>query len=278
MPTLLSMKFILILIVSILWLNAFGQVDTIYLNNQKIAANVKEVTPDAIKFTYPNEDVLNSIYKNSIKKIIFKSGRVQTFTEINSLKNVKSVNDWQNVSISYSEKEILGLYKLADVSSKAKGGTTVDNADKIKDRAIKKLKIQAAMNGGNIVFLTQIDSRAAEAVGGGSIKKASTSLSAIAYSNVVPDVSKFQDKLRSKKLPLINKIYLHGNAKDIFINKISGYFVVSSIDVEGDFLYITGTAGNSKEIKFRLVSFDDTSFTVVYESETTLYNYVISFI
>lgn len=33
--------------------SCFAQVDTILMNNQKIACSVKEVTPDAVKYTYP---------------------------------------------------------------------------------------------------------------------------------------------------------------------------------------------------------------------------------
>ncbi len=56
-----------------------AQMDTVVLNNEKIACSVKEITPDAIKYTLPGEDIMNSVYKNTVQKIIFKSGRVQIF-------------------------------------------------------------------------------------------------------------------------------------------------------------------------------------------------------
>jgi len=46
--------------------------DTIVINNQKTACSVKEITPDAVKYTYPNEDVINSVFKNTVQKIIFR--------------------------------------------------------------------------------------------------------------------------------------------------------------------------------------------------------------
>jgi hypothetical protein len=102
---------------------SFAQVDTVVSNNQKIACSIKEVTPDAVKYTYPGEDVINTIYKNTVQKIIFKSGRVQTFAESTSYKSVQSVMDYNNVTITTIENEVKGLYKLGDVSSKAKGTT-----------------------------------------------------------------------------------------------------------------------------------------------------------
>ena len=40
-----------------------AQNDTIYTNNDKIIGSVKEITEDAVKFSYPDEDFTNSIYK-----------------------------------------------------------------------------------------------------------------------------------------------------------------------------------------------------------------------
>jgi hypothetical protein len=49
-------------------LTSKAQVDTIYSNNIKIACTVKEITPDAVKYTYPGEDLLNSVYKSTAKR------------------------------------------------------------------------------------------------------------------------------------------------------------------------------------------------------------------
>lgn len=81
-------KILLIIVISLVSNKVFNQVDTIFSNNQKIPCNVKEITPDAVKFSYLGEDLINTIYKNSIQKIAFKSGRIQEFTEASSLKKV----------------------------------------------------------------------------------------------------------------------------------------------------------------------------------------------
>src|ERR1700761_4316980 len=89
----------------------YAQMDAVVLNNQRIACSVKEVTPDAIKYTFPGEDVINSVYKNTVQKIIFKSGRVQTFAEATSYKEVNNVMDYDKVTITSVESEVKGLFK-----------------------------------------------------------------------------------------------------------------------------------------------------------------------
>jgi len=80
-----------------------AQTDTIFSNNEKIACTVKEITPDAVKFIYPDEELINTVYKNTIQKIVFKSGRVQVFAEATSYKTVSSVEDFENVTITEDE-------------------------------------------------------------------------------------------------------------------------------------------------------------------------------
>lgn len=65
-----------------------SQSDTLFVNNERIAVNVKEVTTDAVKFTYPGEEMINSMFKNGVNKIVFKSGRTQLFNESSSYKTI----------------------------------------------------------------------------------------------------------------------------------------------------------------------------------------------
>ncbi|MBO6211963.1 hypothetical protein, partial [Algoriella sp.] len=108
----------------------FSQMDTIYSNNEKLAVNVKEITEDAVKYTYPNEDLINTSYKNTIQKIVLKSGRVQNFNEASAFNKITSIEDFEKVTISNVESEVKGLYKIADVGAKAKGGSTFSSMEK----------------------------------------------------------------------------------------------------------------------------------------------------
>src|SRR5690349_23148616 len=86
--------------------NGMAQSDTIYTNTEKIACSVKEVTQDAVKFVYPNEEIINTVYKNTIQKIVFKSGRVQTFAEATSYKTVRGAEEYENVTFTYVQSEV----------------------------------------------------------------------------------------------------------------------------------------------------------------------------
>jgi len=140
------MKSICVTFCMILWFQfAYSQQDTIFTSSEKIICKITEITADAVKFTYPDEDLINTIYKNTVTSISFKSGRVQRFAEATSFKPVNGPEDFENVSITKVEGEVRGLYKLGNVSAKAKGTTVYSNIEKVKERAYRKMKIEAAM-------------------------------------------------------------------------------------------------------------------------------------
>lgn len=176
-------------------LQVFSQAkyDTIYTNDERMACTIKEITPDAVKYSYPDEDLVNAVYKNTIQKIVFKSGRVQIFAESTSLRTINSADDYDYVSLSHVESEVKGLYKIGDVGAKARGTTIYSNMQKVKERGIRKMKIQAAMMGGNEVYLTQ------EATSTNFIASpTSTNMAGVAYSNRLPSYEGFMTILNSK--------------------------------------------------------------------------------
>ena len=60
--------------------------DTIFtVSGALIEAQVTKVTEDAIHYNYPNEQLVNEIGVNTIVKIIFANGRIQHFSEKNTL-------------------------------------------------------------------------------------------------------------------------------------------------------------------------------------------------
>lgn len=82
---------------------AFSQQDTIVTNNEVIICSVKEITSDAVKFTYPGEDLINTIYKNTVEKIMFKSGRVQKFAEATSFKTINGLKILKMLALQRSK-------------------------------------------------------------------------------------------------------------------------------------------------------------------------------
>jgi hypothetical protein len=252
-----------------------AQVDTIVSNNTKIACVVKEITPEAVKYTYPNEDLLNSVYKTTVQKIIFKSGRVQTFAEATSYKAINGVMDFDKVTVTVVEGEVKGLYKLTDVSSKAKGTTVFSSQERVKDRAYHKLKIQAAMFGANIVYLT--NQRTEGNKYGGyfqSGSSAETNLTGVGYSNILPDYDKFKQLIGTKTdFTAIRKYELGASDTDVAQDAIDAPFTVSNISLENGIVLITAQLkGENNNSVFQLASFTDTTFSVAYRHKGTAYN------
>lgn len=267
-----------LLVFSASFSTCYGQLDTVVLNNQKIACLVKEITPDAVKYAFPGEDVVNSVYKNTVQKIIFKSGRVQTFAEGTSYKSITNVMDYDKVTITSVESEVLGLYKLSDVSSKAKGTTVYSNQERVKDRAFRKIKIQAAMFGANIIY---VSNQRTEGNKYGSYytsgSTAETNLTGIAYSNVLPDYNKFKQLIGSRTDFIANqKFELGASSSDVSQDVIDKPFKIMNIRNENGIVFIDGELkGESNNNTFQLANFSDNSFSVAYKNKGTAYNIVI---
>lgn len=269
-----------ILCLLFLSLKSYSQADTIYKNGEKIIASVKEITEDAIKFSYPNEDLVNSIYKNSIQKIVFKSGRIQIFSEATSFKTINSVEDYENVTITGVEGEIKGLYKIGDVSAKAKGTTTLSNQERVKQRAYRKLKIQAAMAGANIVYLSNQRTEGNK-MGGyfQSGSTAETNLSGVAYSNILPDHEEFKKAIGTNSIfTAIERYKLWSSDSDVSKEGYTNQFSISNIINENGITIIEGTLeGEKKYNSFKLTNFDESGFNIFYNSKSTAYNIRVSF-
>lgn len=103
---------------------------------------------------------------------------------------------------------------MGDVNAKAVGTTNISNIEKVKDRAYKKLKIQAAMLGANIIYLSDQRSQGNKwgglYVGGG--QKAETSLTGVGYSNKVLDLKKIINIIGDKRKFTVKTLYVLRNS------------------------------------------------------------------
>lgn len=256
---------------------AHAQQDTIFFGNEKLIVTVKEVGEESIKYTYPGEDIINSIYKNSVSKISYRSGRVQIFREAVNFHPVNSVSEWERVSISQLESEVKGLFKVGDVSAKAKGGTALTGEARVKDRAFKKLKIRTAMLGGNVIYMTQLDSKGNQ-YNSWMSQSAEANLSAIAYSNVLPQIDEFNKLISGKKsFKLTERLSLRGDGVDVSSASIDGVFHLVSVSNQNGHLYVTGKINNGKETDYRVVRFNEQTFSLFYKDKATLYNFIFKF-
>ena len=269
-----------LLILILMPLISFAQLDTIFTDNQKLLVNVKEISNHEIKYTFPNEDLLNSIYKNSVEKIVFKNGRIQTFNESSSFKNIDNIEDYDKITLTQVQSEVLGLNRIGDVSSKAVGTTVVSNVEKVKDRAYKKLKIQAAMLGANIIYLSDMRSQGNKWGGYySSGQKTETSLTGIAYSNKVLDLNEFKRNITKSEFQISEIYELKNSSFDVEKNnEIKDIFYLENIEQDGKSIYITGKIGNKgASTRFKLSRFNNTTFGLFSDGKRSVFYHVLNF-
>ena len=257
-----------------------SQSDTIITNVERIPCTIKEVTADAIKFSYPQEDLINTIYKNTIKKVVFKSGRIQTFAESIPLKTINSIDDFDLVEITNLESDTKGLYRVGYVSAKAKGTTTLSNQERVKNRAYRKIKILAAMMGANIIFITNQRNEGNKY--GGYYQSGSsteTNLTGLAFTNNKLNIQDFKQLIANKPIYVgVEQTKLWSGDYDIRKEQILTKFNIDDIIDDDGIIEIKGEIVNSPGQRiFKLVSMDKDSFNVFYEDKSTAYNVKIEF-
>lgn len=138
------------LLASLVSVGTFAQDTIVKLNGQQLSAKVTEVTSTAVKFQYPNEDLVNSVSKNLVQEIRFASGRTEPVT---ARVEIFTEEDWPKVQVTTLEGDVSGLAKLGEVRAKANGATAFSNAAKVDERATEKLKREAARLGAHIVLI-----------------------------------------------------------------------------------------------------------------------------
>jgi hypothetical protein len=268
---------ILMVLFNFAYLAAQAQYDSIYTSNEGvIAASIKEITTDAVKFSYPNEDLVNSMIKNKIQKIVFKSGRVQVFSEATSYKKVTCVEDWENVSLSRLESELQGLYKIGDISVKAKG-SGLESSSKVNDRAYRKLKMEAALQGANIVYVaseTSVGNKMGTAYQAG--QAAETQLSGITYTSTLPKYSDFVKATQGKNTFLIKKDELGNNSSSFSSDSYSNIATpIANPQEKGSFIYVTSTIKGADATEFRVTYFDAGKLILTEEYKGKVKNYTL---
>ncbi len=258
--------------------NIFSQsvpLDSIFTSEGLILANVKSVEPEVINYAYPNEEVVTSIYKNTVMKIRFKSGRVQNFTEAFALKTLNSVYDYDQVSLTRLEGETKGLIKLDEVFTKAVGTTVLSNITTVKERAFRKMKIQAAMLGGNLVYMldqSTVGNQAGSRYQAG--KSTETILSGIVYTNMLPKIAEVR-KLIGDKKQLQSYVFISIGQNSTEIDNVSEempLFNVENIYEERGFVYLKAKAKAIDNQVFRVSYADKDKIGIVWRDAKKIYN------
>ena len=217
--------------------------------------------------------VINTVKIESLNRIVFKSGRVQTFAEAPSYRQVVDGLDWEYVSVIQTEGQLSGLYLLDDVSAKAKATTGFGSVGKMENRAMMKLKIETAMNGGNVVYVTQQNSSSRS-----QVSNSSSVVSGVAYSNKIPDYSNFSTLLNKKSdFKLIEKHELGVNSTDMSVKILPGEVIkFDKAEQSGNLIYVYANIQKEDNQKFRVSYFDSEKIILVYRDKKHIYNLIFS--
>lgn len=257
---------------------ANAQVDTIYTHEERIPCNIVEITETAAKFQYPGEAHNNSLSLNAVSKIIYRSGRVQEFAGHTSFRRLASPMDWQQVSIASVESEVQGLYKVDDVSSKAKGTTEFSNQERVKRRALDKIKMQAAILGANVLYMAQMRSEGTKVnfwTGAGT--SAETSLFGVAYSSQMPRLSTVSELVKdNREFAVAEEISLTNNDTNFGRSSTAKTLTIDRIYDDSGLVMIEGTLSKSKETLFRVTFCNDHDFYIAYKTRRGVFSYKVT--
>lgn len=246
--------------------------DSIYTVSEVLAVNVKEVTEESVKFSYPGEEILNTISVATVTQIVFRSGRVQAFAQASSYRAVKNGLDWEYVTVVQNRDELTGLYQLDQVNAKAKAATGWGSVGKMENRAKRKLLIETAMNGGNVVFLTQQNSATRS-----QNSTSSSVMGGVAYANSVPNYAVFKNMVDGKnEFRFVEKHVLGVNSDDMKVATQKGESVtLGNIEQSGHMIYVTATIPGEDEPKYRVSYFDDQQIILVYRGKKQIVNLIL---
>jgi hypothetical protein len=183
------MKYLLAIVLVMITYLVSGQdvLDTIFFNDGRIeAVQITGFTETAVEYNYYGEGIPISTPRSKITKVKTRSGREVIFENTAIKKTVFNCEDWEKVVVTSVESEVENMVRNGNVSGKSKGQTVWSQAGKMQDRAMNKMKMQAAFRGCDVVYMLASQVEGAS-YGGyyGSSKTAEANLQGTAYSTKI---------------------------------------------------------------------------------------------
>lgn len=123
-------------------LNSNAQSDKLYKHNGEVLqVQVKEISAGVIKYSYPNETVVQTVGKKAVEKIVYASGREEKISDFIKLEND---SDYEKVVLLNDKEEAIGLVDKGEVVGKtaAISYQTPGTANKASLNRIRKAAAQ----------------------------------------------------------------------------------------------------------------------------------------
>jgi hypothetical protein len=273
------MKLYFIGVLLIISFKLTAQCDTIFTNNETIACTVKEIAPEEVKYTLLGKELVNSIYKNTVLKIIFKNGRIQNFATKSILPTIEGLNDYKNIKLCFIPSEIIGFEKIDNIFSKSSGATMYSDSKTIRDRAINKLKIKATLLGGKVIYITNQKSE-----GGASgfflsnTTNAQTNIDGLVYTDRIvtkPNLDKILTAQNSFGCNSFSKFAYADN--DVTTKSIDKKFTIDSSFTDDKNIMVSGHFDKKTENKdYKVIYLENNFIGILHKDEEFYYYYKLN--
>lgn len=275
---------VFLLVFSLASLVAYSQTksDLLYLLDGQKEVKIKEVGLISIKYTHPNEETVYTISKHQVSKIVFASGREEVFES--PIKEVNGLDDFKKVFITYNPEDISGLQPKGQLFSKATGVTTLSSINQVNNRALDKLKIEAAMIGANVVFVGNTFQRGNQYGGENQAGSATqTSFSGVGYSTkeINPQVLKSMVESRTFHHYQTHKLNRNSWSPDRTIATLYGedrkplmFKIEELIERDGE-LFVKTKNIPSKAKELKVIHADDEKIILMERNDKITINYFL---
>jgi hypothetical protein len=255
-----------------------AKTDSIFTNEGLVLANVKDITLEVIKYSFPEEELSVSIHKNAVQKIIFKSGRTQLFITDLGLNTINNAYEYEKVKFTRFSDETKGLIKINEIFATVTNSSSFSDAATTREKGLRKLKIQAAMLGGNLVYVTEDTGQLNSYWTGYHVNTPRESVATGGvFTNKSLNVNDFKGFIGDKKeFNVYSSIYIGNNNIRIQENI---YFprklIIEDIYTENQFIYLKIAPNvklrNQTQI-MRVISFRKGNITLQYKVDDRIYN------
>ena len=256
--------------------------DILYLADGTKEVQVKEIGPNTIKYSYPSESIVYTISKHQVAKISYASGREEIFDS--PIKKVKGLDNAPEVYVTYNNDEVTGLEPIGQLFSKATGVTALSSVNNVKNRALDKLKAEAAMIGANVILVGSVYQRGNQFGGENQASNATqTTFLGAAYSTAPLDKEKTVTLLTGQK-------YHHYQTHKLNRNSFSPERLVSSsydsdrqpllfefdkIVEKEDGVYVSSSHLPVKGRELKVISADSDAVILMERNKKSVINYYL---
>ncbi len=256
--------------------------DYLHLINGVREVNIQEVGTNEIRYSYPGESAIYSINKNLVNRIEFAGGRSEEFTS--PFKPVDSFYDAGNVYVTFNPDEVAGLDSKGDLFSKATGVTTLSSVNNVNNRAISKLKTEAAMLGANALLIGNQFQRGNqygnEYTPGNSTM---TTYSGMAYSTDKIDIQAAKEFIQNHQFRRFSTAKLNRNAwkpsiqadKAVDMNHMPILMDLGEVNEKDGAIYVKPKDIRIKTDGLRLIKITEDSIILMERTDKIIYNYYL---